>query len=122
MARTSRNSHGSLKSINIRDEESAVRYIDSFAGTILSAPAANGAYSKAVNNGGWTNPSGPLGLTNQGLIKSVVWSVSILSYRAKKGDAEATEIVASLEPIINGAHDRPVPHVVGNHARTSQSV
>lgn len=108
MARTSRNSHGNLKSVSVRDEESAARYIDAFAGTINSSPAANGAYSKAVNNGGWTNPSGPFGLTNQGLIKSVVWSVSILSSRAKNGDAEAREIIASLEPIINGAQDRPV--------------
>lgn len=108
MARTSRNSHGNLKSITVRDEESAVRYIDAFAGTMASSPAANGAYSKAINNGGWTNPSGPFGLTNQGLIKSVVWSISILSSRAKSGDAEAREIIASLEPIINGAQDRPV--------------
>jgi hypothetical protein len=108
MARTSRNSHGNLKSINIRDEESAIRYIDAFAGTINSSPAANGAYSKAVNNGGWTNPSGPFGLTNQGLIKSAVWSVSILSSRAKNGDAEAREIIASLEPILHGAQDRTV--------------
>jgi len=121
MARTSRNSHGNLKSISVRDEESASRYIDAFAGTINSSPASNGAYSKAVNNGGWTNPSGPFGLTNQGLIKSVVWSVSILSSRAKNGDAEAREIIASLEPIINGAQDRPVAAPAVAIASSSQT-
>jgi len=121
MARTSRNSHNGLKSISIRDEESASRYIDAFSGTINSSPTANGAYSKAVNNGGWTSPSGPFGLTNQGLIKSVVWSVSILSSRAKNGDAEAREIIASLKQIINGAQDRPVSSPAVAIASNSQT-
>jgi hypothetical protein len=122
MARTSRNSHGSLKSIRICDEETTVRYIDNFADTMDSAPAANGAYSKAVNNGGWTNPAGPFGLNNQGLIKSAVWSIAILSSRSKNGDEEAREIMTYIESIIHGAQERKLnPSPVSAVVTTSQT-
>jgi len=83
MARTSRNSHGGLKSIKIHDEETTVSYITEFGKTISVGSSTNGsAYSKAVNNGGWTCPSGPLSLNNQGIIKSIVWSISNLSLQS----------------------------------------
>lgn len=106
MARTSRNSHGSLKSTIISDETTTANYIDSFADTMASAPVSNGAYSKAVNNGGWTNPSGPFGLSNQGLIKSTVWSIAIISSRANSGDEEARRIMTYIESIVQGAQLR----------------
>lgn len=109
MARTSRNSHGGLKSINIHDEETTVSYITEFGKTISVGSSTNGsAYSKAVNNGGWTCPSGPLSLTNQGIIKSIVWSMSILAGRARDGDKEAKELVTAITDLVSTATDHPI--------------
>lgn len=109
MARTSRNSHGGLKSIKIHDEETTVSYITEFGKTISVGSSTNGsAYSKAVNNGGWTCPAGPLSLNNQGIIKSIVWSISILSGRARDGDTEAKQLVAAITDLVATATDHPI--------------
>jgi hypothetical protein len=109
MARTSRNSHGGLKSIKIHDEETTVSYITEFGKTISVGSSTNGsAYSKAVNNGGWTCPSGPLSLNNQGIIKSIVWSISILSGRARDGDTEAKQLVTAITDLVATATDHPI--------------
>jgi len=109
MARTSGNSHGGLKSIKIHDEETTVSYITEFGKTISVGSSTNGsAYSKAVNNGGWTCPSGPLSLNNQGIIKSIVWSISILSGRARDGDTEAKQLVTAITDLVATATDHPI--------------
>lgn len=108
MARTSRNSHGGLKGFKINSEESAVRYIQEFGKTIGSAPVSSGAYSKAINNGGWTTAVGAFDVSNQGLIKSVLWSLSVLSGRSAVGDSEAREIIAMFEETSNAAIDKPI--------------
>ena len=109
MARTSRNSHGGLKSIKIHDEVTTVSYITEFGKTISVGSSTNGsAYSKAVNNGGWTCPSGPLSLNNQGIIKSIVWSISILSGRARDGDTEAKQLVTAITDLVATATDHPI--------------
>lgn len=120
MARTSRNSHGGLKSIKIHDEETTVSYITEFGKTISVGSSTNGsAYSKAVNNGGWTCPSGPLSLNNQGIIKSIVWSVSILSGRARDGDTEAKQLVTVITDLVATASDHPIESSI---VSTSHSV
>lgn len=106
MARTSRNSHGGLKGVKVNNEESTVRYLQEFTKTIASAPLANGAYAKAINNGGWTSPAGAFSVSNQGLIKNIVWSLSILSGRAQAGDSEARELIVAFDDIGNSAIDK----------------
>lgn len=109
MARTSKNSHGGLKGIKVHDEETTVSYITEFSKTIsVGSPTSSSAYSKAVNNGGWTSPSGPLSLSNQGIIKSIIWSMSILSGRSRDGDPEAKELVSAITDLVLAATDHPI--------------
>jgi hypothetical protein len=113
MARTPRNRINT----NITDENNVIEYLNQFSKMNIQAA---GGYSKNINNDGWVTQSGGLEVSNQGHMKAMAWSISILSLRAETNDAEARTIVANICSIMTAAskfklaepHSFSIPSVV----------
>ena len=96
MSRTPRN----RTNITITDADDVIDYLEQFAKMDIKA---TGGYSKNINNDGWVTQSGGLDISNQGHIKTIVWSVSILTQRAGLKDVEAQSLIANLYTIVVSA-------------------
>ena len=114
MARTPRNRINT----NITDENNVIEYLTQFSKMNIQAA---GGYSKNINNDGWVTQSGGLEVSNQGHMKAMAWSMSILSLRAgHDDDTEARIIVANICSIMTAAskfnlaelHSFSVPSIV----------
>jgi hypothetical protein len=96
MARTPRNRINT----NITDENNVIEYLNQFSKMNIQAA---GGYSKNINNDGWVTQSGGHDVSNQGHMKAMAWSISILALRAGSDDTEARTIVTNICSIMTAA-------------------